>query len=1563
MKEDVEERNETTLFVNVDLNASTLNAEKTLSLEVPTSDTFNIQKPNHEKVNSDPNIDVLKALQYLENQRKSLPIRQTPTGNELPDLSHLLETSFREEREQEDIDDKLMRLQQQREDYERQQENMRRQEETRIKHQSLMLQQPLTIAINMESESNESNNETEVDQVVDKEIKKPKKKSEKKDRKKEKKVEREKKKGPQKKKSTKAKKSNGTNTKNGTNSTDEDHGKGDIEATESKSLVQGKDDAGNDDLVFVSTESLLKEEIEPHGTETTEECPNGQIEVPEKLSINDKAPMSSDSLDSTGEMKVMEMSLDDLVECGLNMEEKPQKEFVNLRDFEEKKKRISARISRRLGSFSMIMKDHEDELYIESSSDETFDEKKLEEIVKASDENSDSIARTKSNSSQPDKITPRKNLNHSSSKRKFKRAKKVDDPESFKKLRNSIFVHQSTEFKVSHLLSPIQSEKPWTSGVCPINYRLPDELALREKKPRLSIGRMSLIRQAPFFDSTPKELNIKQRTFISNTTTEKLNHKPVKIIFHLSNTPYQTLLECNPHDSLQQLKEIAFTNFENMIPADVIDKTLRIIDEYVLEWTDTLVFLTEEDATVEQLQIFSSSQDVEHITFTERSYYELQKIKLNQVNKLLNSQSWKSTLENEVDEKTYYRKNVYRNLVASHRKTFKLAQTTKAPVPPYIPPKFKVSFLTAPGMSKAVGASPNTEIGEIIDEAQKKLGLPQEEAYVIKICGRKEYIIDRTAKITRLECIRIAHERKRLIYFTLVKASDLGCVVDPVTRTIIPPWEQNIKPVKAVQSFITENLISEEIKRTYKLTEENPVVKERPLIVSKMIRENFGVGVIYRQSPTDANTKSLSDSLKCFEVRINSISNLVLGTNSRSLNFTNISLYVEVGLYFGGEPIVQPLNTVKIPWETPLIWDEVIAFDSVLMKNLPLETRMCITLIGKDRNSELPLACISLKLFDHNRKPLSGPRQAYLWLDDNANPIGFCGSNEMAQKKNQNVLSFELEQYPFPITYYNESDIVDHTKDDTLPVSRLVEEKLMYFLSMDSLWFPNVAEKKLLWKFRHWILKNAPNHLNKLALSVPWTDPIQKKHFWQLLDEWPLLDPNHALELLDARYNDFKVRAFAVQSLGSLSDEVLSLYLLQLVQVLKYEPYHYSPLALFLLERALINETSIAIPLFWYVKSELHIPENSERFGLILETILLRCSEEFREEIGKQILVVNSLNECALKVKTYTEQKRTGAIRNLLAELKLPKEFTLPLDPVKQLSSIIDIPKCRCFDSAKAPILVCFNSSDPLWEEKSLVIFKEGDDLRQDALTLQLLTLMDQIWKNASLDLHMTPYRVSVTGDGTGLIEVVPDSKTTASIQRDSGITLAAFSEKPLRQWFEEKAPSQQEFMTIVDNFVLSCAGYCVATYVLGIGDRHNSNIMVDTKGHLFHIDFGHFLGNYKSWKRIWDREKAPFVFTPEFAFVMGGKDSDRYEYFIRQCVRAYNIVRKEGNFILTLFTMMLSTGIPELRSASDLLYIRDSLSQELTDEEAKEKFTQLIDQSLNCKTTQLNGFFHLLAH
>ena len=153
-----------------------------------------------------------------------------------------------------------------------------------------------------------------------------------------------------------------------------------------------------------------------------------------------------------------------------------------------------------------------------------------------------------------------------------------------------------------------------------------------------------------------------------------------------------------------------------------------------------------------------------------------------------------------------------------------------------------------------------------------------------------------------------------------------------------------------------------------------------------------------------------------------------------------------------------------------------------------------------------------------------------------------------------------------------------------------------------------------------------------------------------------------------------------------------------------------------------------------------------------------------------------------------------------------------------------------------------------------------------------------------------------------------------------------------------------------------------MATYVLGIGDRHNDNIMLSERGGLVHIDFGHFLGHFKKWKGI-KRERAPFVLTPECAYVMGGKDSEDFQRFIKLACEAYNILRRHAALFINLFAMMLSTGIPELRSEKDINFLRDALSLELTEEEASKKLTRLIYECLGTKSTQINNYIHIVAH
>ncbi|KAJ8914580.1 hypothetical protein NQ315_017285, partial [Exocentrus adspersus] len=146
-----------------------------------------------------------------------------------------------------------------------------------------------------------------------------------------------------------------------------------------------------------------------------------------------------------------------------------------------------------------------------------------------------------------------------------------------------------------------------------------------------------------------------------------------------------------------------------------------------------------------------------------------------------------------------------------------------------------------------------------------------------------------------------------------------------------------------------------------------------------------------------------------------------------------------------------------------------------------------------------------------------------------------------------------------------------------------------------------------------------------------------------------------------------------------------------------------------------------------------------------------------------------------------------------------------------------------------------------------------------------------------------------------------------------------------------------------------SCAGYCVITYILGICDRHNDNIMLKTSGHLFHIDFGKFLGDAQMFGNF-KRDRAPFVLTSDMAYVINGGDrpTEKFHQFVDLCCQAFNIIRNHRNLFLFLIT---SSGICRITPES-ISYMHKALLPELSNPEAAAYFTRLIEESLKTRFT-----------
>ena len=159
-----------------------------------------------------------------------------------------------------------------------------------------------------------------------------------------------------------------------------------------------------------------------------------------------------------------------------------------------------------------------------------------------------------------------------------------------------------------------------------------------------------------------------------------------------------------------------------------------------------------------------------------------------------------------------------------------------------------------------------------------------------------------------------------------------------------------------------------------------------------------------------------------------------------------------------------------------------------------------------------------------------------------------------------------------------------------------------------------------------------------------------------------------------------------------------------------------------------------------------------------------------------------------------------------------------------------------------------------------------------------------------------------------------------------------------------------------------SCAGYCLATYILGVCDRHNDNIMIKHSGHIFHIDFAKFLGDSQMLGAI-NRDRNPFVLTSDMAYVInrGDKPTENFQKFVDLCCRGLNIIRKNSDLFTILLCMMTLSGIPRVDDTAPR-YVRQALMPERSDAEAVAEFTRMLNTSLKSIFTQFNFFLHNLA-
>ncbi|KAH3663922.1 hypothetical protein WICMUC_005861 [Wickerhamomyces mucosus] len=586
------------------------------------------------------------------------------------------------------------------------------------------------------------------------------------------------------------------------------------------------------------------------------------------------------------------------------------------------------------------------------------------------------------------------------------------------------------------------------------------------------------------------------------------------------------------------------------------------------------------------------------------------------------------------------------------------------------------------------------------------------------------------------------------------------------------------------------------------------------------------------------------------------------------------------------------------------------------------------------------------------------------------------------------VKLFDPEQYlsdPIEQKYrkLERSHKEGHFDRDLKPTAKIRDElnKILNYSSVQEL---TQHEKNLVWKFRYFLIKNKKG-LTKLLKSANFADENEAKECLRLLRKWVEIDIEDSLELLGPNFQNITVRTYAVDRLKKATDEELELYLLQLVQALTYDSIAISsikdsdfsivelgtsssinsslsksknftmreennqtlsPLSQFLMDRATINE-NLASYLYWYLNTEAKDKPNS-----IYKKLLDHYVKGYmNNSLSREIEFVNILVQLCVKVKNSKETtpKKIELLRHLLdTKLKNFNNVRLPLDPSVEIVGTIPN-ESFVFKSSLSPLKITFKTIDG---DKYPLMFKVGDDLRQDQLVIQIISLMNRLLLNENVDLKLTPYKIIATGPTEGAIQFVPNSTLASVLSEYHGILPF------LKHYYPDDKEELGVSDWVMDNFVRSCAGYCVITYILGVGDRHLDNLLICPNGVFFHADFGYILG----------QDPKPFPplmkLPPQIIDAFGGASSANYNKFRNYCFVAYSILRKNSNLILNLFELMRNSSIPDISLDPELavLKVKDKFCLDMSEEEAIIHFQNLINDSVSALLPMVIDRLHSLA-
>ncbi|KAI8532956.1 hypothetical protein RHMOL_Rhmol11G0258500 [Rhododendron molle] len=449
----------------------------------------------------------------------------------------------------------------------------------------------------------------------------------------------------------------------------------------------------------------------------------------------------------------------------------------------------------------------------------------------------------------------------------------------------------------------------------------------------------------------------------------------------------------------------------------------------------------------------------------------------------------------------------------------------------------------------------------------------------------------------------------------------------------------------------------------------------------------------------------------------------------------------------------------------------------------------------------------------------------------------------------------------------------------------------------------------------------------------------------QQLPHWAACSITQALEFLTPSYKGHpRVMAYVLRVLESYPPERVTFFMPQLVQALRYDE---GRLVEGYLLRAAQRSDIFAHILIWHLQGEEVVPESGKDAGSGTNSLFQDMLPDVRQRIidgftpkaldlfQREFDFFDKVTSISGVLFPLPKEERRAGIRRELEKIEMAGEdLYLPTATNKLVRGIRVDSGIPLQSAAKVPIMITFNvvDRDGDWNiiKPQACIFKVGDDCRQDVLALQVISLLKDIFEAVGVNLYLFPYGVLPTGPERGIIEVVPNTRSRSQMGETTDGGLYEIFQQ---DYGPVGSPS---FEAARQNFIISSAGYAVASLLLQPKDRHNGNLLFDNVGRLVHIDFGFILetspgGNMRF-------ESAHFKLSHEMTQLLdpsGVMKSDSWYQFVSLCVKGYLAARRYMDGIINTVLLMIDSGLPCFSRGDPIGNLRKRFHPEMSEREA----------------------------